>query len=270
MPLDFDHQEVQDAPIENGDEVGQPGDYSDDANGRYVMINNADDDGQQGEEDQTRTLRSLHPYTRPLTISDLDSCIALEDAAFAENERCSPEKFKYRLSKCGEISLGLFCTATPDSDIPAATLKTGKPVETSRPNGAVSVLLAHVVATKTRDGLATDVAMDYPKDWESVRQDVSKEGHHEDGRTICIHSLAVLPEFQGSGIGRTIMMAYMQQMNGAGIADRLAIISHEPLVPYYEKLGFVSKGPSEAQFGGGGWVDMIFDLKSIEARAMYG
>lgn len=115
--------------------------------------------------------------------------------------------------------------------------------------------------------------MDYPKDWESVRQDVSKEGHHEDGRTICIHSLAVLPEFQGSGIGRTIMMAYMQQMNGAGIADRLAIISHEvskalsllgnvlltmkPLVPYYEKLGFVSKGPSEAQFGGGGWVDMV-------------
>lgn len=31
----------------------------------------------------------------------------------------------------------------------------------------------------------------------------------------------------------------------------------KPLVPYYEKLGFVSKGPSEAQFGGGGWVDMV-------------
>lgn len=68
--------------------------------------------------------------------------------------------------------------------------------------------------------------MDYPKDWESVKKDVSEEGHHEDGRTICVHSLAVLPEFQGSGIGRTIMMAYMQQMNGAGIADRLALIAH--------------------------------------------
>ncbi|KFY92294.1 hypothetical protein V500_04224 [Pseudogymnoascus sp. VKM F-4518 (FW-2643)] len=269
MPLDFDHQEVQDAPIENGDEAGYPGDYSDDANGRFVIINNADE-GQHGDDGQTRTLRSLHPYTRPLTVSDLDSCIALENAAFDENERCSPDKFKYRLSKCGELSLGLFCTATPDSDIPAATLKTGKPVETSRANGAVSVLLAHVVATKTRDGLATDVAMDYPKNWESAKKDESKEGHHEDGRTICVHSLAVLPEFQGSGIGRTIMMAYMQQMNGAGIADRLAIIAHGPLVSYYEKLGFVNKGPSEAQFGGGGWFDMIFDLKSIEARAMYG
>jgi hypothetical protein len=29
------------------------------------------------------------------------------------------------------------------------------------------------------------------------------------------------------------------------------------LVPFYEKMGFVSKGPSKAQFGGGGWVDMV-------------
>lgn len=69
--------------------------------------------------------------------------------------------------------------------------------------------------------------MDYPKDWESSRKDENAAGHHEDGRTICIHSLGVLPAYQGSGIGRTIMMAYMQQMNGAGIADRLALIAHE-------------------------------------------
>jgi len=92
MPLDLDHQEVQDAPIENGDEVALPGDYADDANGRFVIINNGDEVQQGGDEGPARTLRSLHPYTRPLTISDLDSCIALENAAFNENERCSPEK----------------------------------------------------------------------------------------------------------------------------------------------------------------------------------
>lgn len=96
MPLDLDHQEVQDAPIENGDEAGYPGDYSDDANGRFVIINNADE-GRQDDDGQTRTLRSLHPYTRPLTVSDLDSCIALENAAFAENERCSPDKVSWFL-----------------------------------------------------------------------------------------------------------------------------------------------------------------------------
>lgn len=94
MPLHRDHQEVRDAPVESGGhEDGHPGDHSDHANGRFVMINNADDGQQQGDDDgQTRSLLSLHPYTRPLTITDLDSCVALENAAFDENERCSPEK----------------------------------------------------------------------------------------------------------------------------------------------------------------------------------
>lgn len=137
-------------------------------------------------------------------------------------------QFKYRLTKCGELSLGIFCTATPESNLPAETLATGKPVETCRTNKARSVLLAHVIATKTRDGLATDESMDYPRDWETKKSDNStKIGHHEEGRTICVHSIAVLPEFQKSGIGRTLMMAYMQQMNGAGIADRLALVAHD-------------------------------------------
>lgn len=36
---------------------------------------------------------TLHPYTRPLTISDLDSCVALENAAFTNpEERATREK----------------------------------------------------------------------------------------------------------------------------------------------------------------------------------
>lgn len=36
---------------------------------------------------------NLHPYTRPLTISDLESVIALENAAFTDpNERATREK----------------------------------------------------------------------------------------------------------------------------------------------------------------------------------
>lgn len=141
-------------------------------------------------------------------------------------------QFKYRLTKCGELSLGIFCTATPESNLPAETLSTGKLVETCRKNKARSVLLAHVVATKTRDGLATDASNDYPRDWQTKYSDDTKIGHHEEGRTICVHSLAVLPAFQKSGIGRTLMVAYMQQMNGAGIADRLALIAHDVSRPY--------------------------------------
>lgn len=34
----------------------------------------------------------LHPYTQTLSLSDLDSCVALENAVFPETERCSKEK----------------------------------------------------------------------------------------------------------------------------------------------------------------------------------
>lgn len=37
--------------------------------------------------------RDLHPYTRPLTVSDLESVLALENIAFEDpNERASREK----------------------------------------------------------------------------------------------------------------------------------------------------------------------------------
>jgi ribosomal protein S18 acetylase RimI-like enzyme len=136
-------------------------------------------------------------------------------------------QFRYRLSRCGELCLGIFCTVVPGSGINAETLATGKPVETSRQNGAISVLLGHVVAAKTNGPLASDESMGIPEDWDSPHPKPSKLGHQEAGRTIVIHSVAILPAFQGRGLGRVLMMAYMQQMNGAGIADRLALISHD-------------------------------------------
>lgn len=34
----------------------------------------------------------LHPYVTNLSLSDVESCVRLEEAAFPENERCSREK----------------------------------------------------------------------------------------------------------------------------------------------------------------------------------
>lgn len=41
---------------------------------------------------KTDSVDKLHPYTRLLTISDLESCVALENAAFDAKERCSRNK----------------------------------------------------------------------------------------------------------------------------------------------------------------------------------
>ena len=135
---------------------------------------------------------NLHPYTRPLTVSDIDAVVALENSAFPDpNERATREKVSqtipqsssypatdtheklvlfgqnsdplltqvqllYRLSKCGELSLGIFETIVPGPGTNPETLESGRPVETSRRNGAISVLIGHIIAAKTTTPLTTE------------------------------------------------------------------------------------------------------------------
>lgn len=224
---------------------------------------------------QPRGIQDLLPFlfsplVRPLTISDLESCVALENAAFANpDHRCSREKFIYRLTTCPELCLGLFCTVVPSNTKgwEIETLHTAQPVETGRSDGAVSVLLAHIVATLSQDNLVTEEAMDYPRepaaaadDDDENRENWPRAGHVKDGRTACIHSLAVHPKLQGVGMGKLIVKAYMQQIKNSALADRVALICQDYLVNYYKRFGFVYMGPSEASVHGGGWHDMAFNL----------
>lgn len=51
-------------------------------------------------------------------------------------------------------------------------------------------------------------------------------------------------------------------MQSADIADRIALLTYDRLVPFYERLGFEYRGKSKAQYGGGGWNDMVLDIKN--------
>ena len=44
------------------------------------------------DDDEPWTQSGLHPHVQVLCIADLEACVALENAAFPENERCSREK----------------------------------------------------------------------------------------------------------------------------------------------------------------------------------
>jgi GNAT superfamily N-acetyltransferase len=113
-----------------------------------------------------------------------------------------------------------------------------------------NVLVAHVISTLTNNETILDEDMKLPP----------HGGHNPAGRTIALHSLAVLPGYQNKGIGSIALHDYIKRMNRTGAYDRIAIITYEELVPYYERFGFRSLGPSKAQFGGGGWIDMVRDL----------
>lgn len=95
--------------------------------------------------------------------------------------------------------------------------------------------------------------MEIPQSSEAV----NKVGHIEHGRTIAIHSLAVLPEFQKRGIGSMLMKAYVQRMASSNNADRISLLAYDHLVPFYESLGFEKKGKGGSKHGGVEWVDMV-------------
>ncbi|PGH27966.1 hypothetical protein AJ80_00220 [Polytolypa hystricis UAMH7299] len=197
-------------------------------------------------------LDALHPFVQLLSLSNIEDCVGVE-AAFPEQERCSREKLMYRLTKCPELSLGIFSLpVAPNQPKPQPTL------------------VAHIIATRTSSPQVTDATMAMPEDWQSKSSstvqtptDTEPLGHQDQGATIAIHSLAVRPEHQGKGLGTTVMKAYIQRIKDAAIADRIALLAHDPLIPFYESLGFENMGPSNCQFGGGGWNSMVLEFSNV-------
>jgi len=180
----------------------------------------------------------------------VDDCTALEESAFPEHERCSREKFEYRLSRCPELSLGLFT----------------RPTEAEcqgQENPPKRRLIAHIIATRSPFPGVTDASMAVPPDWRTNKSTLpssdNKEplGHQDQGGTVCIHSLAVSPAHQGIGLGTVLMKAYVQRIKDSKCADRLALLAHDHLVRFYTGFGFENMGSSEATFGGGEWNDMV-------------
>ncbi|TDZ37668.1 Serotonin N-acetyltransferase [Colletotrichum sidae] len=204
------------------------------------------------------------PLVQPLTNSSVDSCVALENAAFPNpDHRATREKFEYRLSTCSDICSGIFCSIVPGEakDFTLETLPVAHCVETGRRNGAVLALCAHAVATLGNGPVVTDADMCYPLNWRDQESSKSSGlGHQFAGRTVCLHSFAVAPKLQGCGLGKLMMKTFLQQIHYSGVADRVALICQDYLVSYYKQFGFRHLGESKASFAGGGWNDMVVDL----------
>ncbi|OQE29950.1 hypothetical protein PENSTE_c002G01303 [Penicillium steckii] len=191
---------------------------------------------------QFPALTGREAYVRPLSVQDVKSCTTVE-SAFPEHERCSEEKFYYRLSHTPDLCLGLFV----------------KEEENDR-------LIGHTIANRTSASSITEGSMEMPENWRSltpndvVQVDGEVIGNDPNGTTIAIHSVVIIPEFQGKGVGKALVKAYIRYIRDANIpGDRLSLIAHGHLIKFYESAGFKNQGQSECQFAGGGWFDL--DLK---------
>jgi hypothetical protein len=79
------------------------------SNGQYILIT----DHQGTSSKRPNSIGKLHPYTRLLTISDLESCVALENAAFPiEQERATRDKVSKQFGTSGKLNQSLtVCSA---------------------------------------------------------------------------------------------------------------------------------------------------------------
>lgn len=143
----------------------------------------------------------------------------------------TPPQFDYRLSKASHISYGLFLRPSP-SPRPGSLLSK---IESARLDAITTgdgddrlVLIAQLVSTMGNGPVVNDTDMDYPKNWRDLEATKgSPLGHQEDGRTVCVHSLAVIPEVQGCGVGRFAMQAYLRVMRESGFADRVSLLCQD-------------------------------------------
>ncbi|KAF2237072.1 acetyltransferase [Viridothelium virens] len=214
--------------------------------------------GTMGPEDPRS---KFHPFTQILTLKDVESCLKLEEAVFPPHQRCSREKLIYRFSKCGELCTGLFTSAGPDSEAnQLCTAATAEPVLTDEPDRKL-VLLGYVIVTKTDNPVVKDEDMALPENWQEQTTVDTRLGHKEQGRTIALHSLAVVPECQKMGFGQMLLKGYIQRTQASGVADRIALLTYDKLIPFYEKFGFENKGKSDVAFGGEVWNDMVCQLQ---------
>ncbi|KAK6839030.1 hypothetical protein RU639_000745 [Aspergillus parasiticus] len=192
---------------------------------------------------QCPALTGLNAFTRPLTAADLKSCVTVE-SSFVEHERCSEEKFSYRLNQTPELCLGLF-------------IKTNDTEQ----------LIAHVIAIRSLSTTIAEGSMEMPSDWQSRSPndpmiiDGEVIGNDPRGTNIAVHSVAVLPAYQGTGVGKCLVKAYVEYIRNTGIeADQIMLICHDYLIRFYESAGFVNRGPSPSRFAGGGWFDMVLEV----------
>lgn len=213
---------------------------------------------------------------RPLTIEDLDQCVELENKGFSTDERCTPEKFKYRLTVAPELCSGLFVREyeykynainLPDvaDRLEKEHSKNGDKDDSEdddelpiKSSVVKETLIGHVIATKIASDRITDASMQLPS------KDVKGSGHFDNSRNIGIHSVVIDPEWRGKNLGALLLHDYIQKLSNQDLGDQIVIINKKDLIPFYEKIGFNNLGESECKYAGTTWYDMAIDLVATD------
>jgi len=163
---------------------------------------------------------------RTVTAADTDRCHALEMACFEPSEAASRETIQQRQEVFPEGFLVL--------ERMAAGVDEGE-----------VVAFLNSVASHQPD----------PAD-----EDLKKlVGHDPAGAHLVILSVAVRPDLQGQGLSRPLLERFISWAR-AEEKETILLLCKANLIPYYQKFGFVDRGPSASTHGGYAWHEMALVL----------
>lgn len=91
---------------------------------------------------------------------------------------------------------------------------------------------------------------------EGVTDDMYEPEQIEEGRVICILSVATDPALRRQGIAGELIKALIAKARQSGMAA-VSLACKDALVHYYAKFGFELNGVSASEHGGAKWNDMI-------------
>lgn len=184
----------------------------------------------------------LHMYIRPLIVEDENDVTQLEALCFPPNERAPSATIEYRLKACPELCSALFIREF-DEDTKEIKNET---------------LIGHILGTK--------ISTDY------ITLESMKLINDESSGTIAIHSVVIDPKYQKKNLATLMLTDYIQKLSNQEVGNKIVIIVHEYLIPFYERVGFkvisenkdVGKDP---EFANSKWIDMERELVKEEYEA---
>lgn len=176
-------------------------------------------------------------------MEDCEEVTNLEAQGFPPEERASAEKIDYRLKTCPELSSGLFIRDVKGNEVVGETL------------------IGHILATKLpipRNG-TKETTFITPESMGQVNDDSSP--------VIAIHSVVIAREHQKKNLATLLLTDYIQKLSNQEIGDRVVIIAHKHLIPFYERIGFKMVGENSTIESEEKWCDMARELVKEEYEA---
>lgn len=161
-----------------------------------------------------------HPALRTATPADAERCYEIEAAAYEGDEGATPEKITTRIEQY--------------------------------PEGFLVMTLNEEVVGFINSGCAFDVTMSDKAFKELV-------GHDPAAPNVVIMSVAVEPAHQGQGYASTLMRAFIERMKALG-KESIHLVCKERHVDLYRYMGYRYVKPSDADYGGMAWHEMVMAL----------